>query len=56
MIIACIADMLTFMVVLFIGVFAFADAFQSIDKIIELNGDIDPRVIPENATIYEKYG
>lgn len=31
MCIACVVDMLTFLVVLFIGVFAFADAFLSID-------------------------
>ena len=56
MIIACIADMMTFMVVLIIGVFAFADAFLSIDKIIELKGDIEPESMPEDATFYEKYG
>ena len=69
MIMACIYDMLTFMIVFIIAVFAFADAFQSIDKIIELNKESTPeaeakRFLQESGavaespdlSIYEKYG
>ena len=45
-----------FAVILIIGIFAFADAFQSIDYILQLRGEIDIREIPENANFYEKYG
>ena len=38
MIISCMEDMKIFMAILIVGVFAFADAFFSIDKIIELRG------------------
>ena len=55
MIIACIIDMTTFMIVLFIGVFAFADAFVSIDKVLEIKGLIEPAEFPLDATTYEKY-
>ena len=55
MIIACIKDMTVFMIVLFVGVFAFADAFSSINKVLELNGSIEIEEIPEDATIYLKY-
>ena len=47
MIIACIRDMLTFMVVLIIGVFAFADAFQSLEKILVIEGLADEKEWPE---------
>ena len=36
MIVACLADMGVFMCILIVGVFAFADAFLSIDKVLEL--------------------
>lgn len=55
MIIACIKDMTVFMIVLFVGVFAFADAFSSINKVLELNGSIEIEEIPEDASIYLKY-
>ena len=55
MIIACITDMTVFMVILFIGVFAFADAFHSVDKVLELNELIDPYEVPDGAGNYEKY-
>ena len=47
-----------FAVILIIGIFAFADAFQSIDYILQIRGEegFEPREIPENANIYEKYG
>ena len=38
MIIESFYDMRIFIVVLLIGVFAFADAFQSIDQILVING------------------
>ena len=56
MIMACIYDMLTFMIVLIIGVFAFADAFLSIDEIMFINGDRERGEENPNATMYEKYG
>ena len=43
------------MMVLFVGVFAFADAFSSINKVLELNDLIEVMVIPEDASSYEKY-
>ena len=56
MIMACIYDMLTFMIVLIIGVFAFADAFLSIDEIMFINGDVERGEEKPDATMYEKYG
>ena len=44
-----------FAVILTIGIFAFADAFQSIDTVLVIRTDIDPRELPENATLYEIY-
>ena len=44
-----------FAVILIIGIFAFADAFQSIDYILMLRKEIEPREIPENANLYEQY-
>jgi len=55
MFIACIWDMRIFMAILVVGVFAFADAFFSIDKILELKGLIEAAEIPEDQTTYEKY-
>ena len=55
MIIACIKDMTIFMVVLFIGVFAFADAFQSIREVHILSGAIEVEEIPIDANNYERY-
>jgi hypothetical protein len=55
MIIACIQDMLVFMIVLIIGVFAFADALQSIDKVLVLNGSVEAEEIDKDAGTYEKY-
>ena len=48
-------SMTVFMVVLIIGIFAFADAFMSIDRKLELQGRIDPVELSENASNYEKY-
>ena len=47
--------MSTFSFVLLIGVMAFSDAFGSIDKILEINGLIQPREMPENPDWYEKF-
>ena len=41
MVTACVKVMIPFMVVLFIGVFAFADAFESIDQVLRIRGDIE---------------
>ena len=55
MIIACLVDMTIFMIVFFIGVFAFADALKSVDQVLVINGSIEAEEIPEDATTYEKY-
>lgn len=55
MCIACVVDMLTFLVVLFVGVFAFADAFLSIEQVLYIKGDIEKPLIPEDEGIYKKY-
>ena len=36
LIVSCLEDMNTFLVVLVIGIFAFADAFMSIDRKLEI--------------------
>ena len=55
MIIKTVVDMKMFLMVLFIGVLAFADAFSSIGETMVLRGDIKPRLVPENASDYNKY-
>ena len=55
LIISCMKEMVTFVAVLFIGIFAFADAFDSIERKLELTGSIEPREIPLNPNSYEKY-
>lgn len=64
MIISCMEDMKIFMAILIVGVFAFADAFFSIDKIIELRaigGDeggvevVVEAVESPDLSNYEKY-
>ena len=47
--------MIPFMVVLFIGVFAFADAFESIDQVLRIRGDIETPEQDPDASEYEKY-
>ena len=47
--------MTIFMVVLFIGVFAFADAFQSIREVHILSGALEVEEIPIDANNYERY-
>ena len=54
MCIACVVDMLTFLVILFIGVFAFADAFLSIDQVLIIKGDIEAPEI-QGDRFYYKY-
>ena len=64
----CVKDMLTFLVVLLIGVIAFADAFESIERILYLTGAIcegedDPaeckqeqeELLSMDGTWYENY-
>ena len=55
MCVACVRDMVIFLIIFFIGVTAFADAFQSIDATLIIRGDLEAREIPEDADLYEKY-
>lgn len=60
MIIACIYDMASFMIVLFIGVIAFADAFLSIDQVLLVSGALEGEegfdaAAVENLSGYDKY-
>ena len=48
-------DMKFFLVVLFIGVLGFADAFKSIEMIMIINGKIEAAEVAEDAGLYEKY-
>ena len=56
MITECFKDMLSFLLVFFIGVIAFADAFLSIETVLGIT-DVLPPLVPfdENASTYEKY-
>lgn len=55
MIIGCAISMGTFMIVLIVGVFAFADAFTSINKVLELNGKIPAPVFADDVSEYGRY-
>jgi hypothetical protein len=55
MITECIFEMTTFFIVLIFSITAFADAFQSIDKILILEGTVKERVTPYNSTFYDTY-
>lgn len=55
MVVACIYRMIPFLIVFLIGVFAFADAFKSIDFILALDGKIDAIEYAEDADTYERY-
>ena len=55
MIVECIADMMVFLTVLLIGVFAFADAFQSIEQILVIEGFLDAKPFDNEADLFEKY-
>ena len=44
-----------FLVVLFIGVLGFADAFKSIEMIMIITGKIEATEVAEDAGLYEKY-
>ena len=48
-------DMKYFLVVLFIGVLGFADAFKSIEMIMIINGKIEATEVAEDAGLYDKY-
>ena len=54
MIVECVLDMSTFLVVFTIGVIAFADAFLSIDQIMILNGQLEYEFNPEGS-FYDKF-
>ena len=56
MIVYCVLDMTTFLVVFAIGVIAFADAFLSIEQIMVREGKMQPTT-PYNphGSFYEKY-
>ena len=47
--------MLTFLVVLLIGVIAFADAFESIERIMIINGKMEAPEIDPDSNFYQKY-
>ena len=55
LIIRSFRDMKAFLVVFFIGVFAFSDADLSIRKTLELREVIKPKELPEDPTVYDKY-
>ena len=56
MIVYCVLDMLTFLVVFTIGVIAFADAFLSIEQIMVLEGKMEPTTpFNPDGSDYEKY-
>ena len=55
MIVACVLSMRTFMVVLTIGIIAFADAFLSIDQIMVLRGLVEQPEIDPEAHWYFKF-
>lgn len=55
MIVQTVLDMKMFLMVLIIGVLAFADAFKSVQQTQILRGDIDARVLPTHASNYDKY-
>ena len=48
-------DMQYFLVVLFIGVLGFADAFKSIEMIMIIKGTAEAAEVAENAGLYDKY-
>ena len=51
----CVKDMLTFLVVLLIGVIAFADAFESIERILVITEKIPRELLDDDAGWYERY-
>ena len=55
MIVECIIDMASFMIVYVIGVIAFADAFLSIEYILTLEGLIQPIPFDSESSSYNKY-
>ena len=55
MIVECIIDMASFMIVYVIGVIAFADAFLSIEYILTLEGLIAPIPFDSESSSYNKY-
>ena len=55
MITECFKDMLSFLLVFFIGVIAFADAFLSIETVLGITNVLEPIPFDENQTAYEKY-
>ena len=55
LIVASVVDMVTFIVVLTIGILAFADAFLSIESVLVLEGKITLEEVDANADFYELY-
>lgn len=45
----------SFLIIFFLGILAFSDADLSIKKILEIEGKIEPKEIPEDASGYDKY-
>lgn len=44
-----------FLIIFFLGIFAFSDAFLSIAKVLELRGIVEPKAVSKDADFYEKY-
>ena len=55
LIIQSFSDMGPFLVIFFLGVFAFADAFLSVDKIMFMNGKKEQALVGNDADIYDLY-
>ena len=55
MITICIREMVVFLLIFFIGIVAFADAFRAINKILEINWRIEPRFPIDQDIFFEKY-
>ena len=47
--------MISFMLIFFLGVFAFADAFESIYFVMSIKGDIELNHADPDADFYQKY-
>jgi len=55
LIIRSFSDMLQFLIIFLLGIFAFSDAFLSISKVLELRGITEQKAVSEDADFYEKY-
>ena len=55
LIIRSFSDMSYFLIVFFLGVFCFADAFLSVELIMVLNGTKPRVIVAEDADLYDRY-